>query len=146
MLFKEATKMPVSHSQSWGQLADRALNQRAFGDEPESAGDRGRGPQPGRSTWRGFWAATQTWAESRLRCCRGAGKEAAVLPLRRSGWADRPTVDPGREYACEDTSVEADVATAYRAVADVIVEVHAYFIPLRTTSVRRFSDMVLFFS
>ncbi|HVC63184.1 MAG TPA: hypothetical protein VND19_22825 [Acetobacteraceae bacterium] len=68
-------------------------------------------------------------------------KESDVFALGRGCRAERPAIDPGRRDGDEQAAIEPMVSRFNRAVAGVVVHVHAPMIAHAATAVSRFSDL-----
>jgi hypothetical protein len=83
----------------------------------------------------------QAWAESGF--LRGGGrlKELDVFSPRRGCRAEWPTINAGRRDSDEQTAIEAMVSCFNRAVAGIVVHIHARSILQVVEAVWRISDL-----
>src|SRR3954454_19029708 len=139
---EQATQLSLSNAESGRERADGAVVESAGLDEPQGARDGGGRPHPARRSGRRLGAAAQAGPEARRFGRGGAREEDDVLAQRRPGRADRTAIDPGRSYADEEPAIEAGVAGAERAIADVFVEKqHGSYSIRSSVRHRRFSDL-----
>ncbi len=141
VLAEQPPQLPLADAQPVGQAVDVRLVERAGLDQAERAGDRVRGAAPGGEVRRGLRPAAQAGAEAGALCRRGGRVEAHVLALRGARRADRPAVDAGGLHPHEQPAVEAGVAGGKRAVAGVVVHIHAPKMGRPAPDVSRFSDL-----
>ena len=120
------------------ELVHAALVERALADQAQRARHGGGRALPGRAARRRLRPAAPAGPEAGL---RGRGRrrvEAAVPQQRRARGADGPAVDAGAGDAGEEAPVEAGVAAAQGAVADVGVGKHAASMPRPGLATSRF--------
>jgi hypothetical protein len=122
---EQAAKLALADAEAIGQGLDILLVERAEFDQRQGARDRVRRAAPGAKIGRRLRPAAQAGAKAGLLRSRGGGVERDVLRQRRARRTDRTAIDAGRLHADEQSSVEPGVALQERAVAGVMIKIHA---------------------
>src|SRR5260370_14682104 len=121
----QAPELALAQSQAAGQGIDAPLVQCSQLDQRQRAGYRVRRAPPGPLVRCRLRPAPQARAEPRLLGRGGGGIERHVLRPGRARRTDRTAIDAGRLHGNEEPAVEANVAQRQRAVARVVLEIHA---------------------
>ena len=125
MLLEQPSKVPRRDTDTLRERLDAGGVECTVANQPHRTRHNRRRPKPGRRAGRRLGSAAETRAESgRFRGGRGP-KIAHVLVVRCACRTDRPAVNLRRRHGDEETSVEARVARAARAVADAAIQLHA---------------------
>ena len=112
MLQEKTAKLARADSQALRQIFERLVGEPVLINQSQRAGDRGRGSEPGRSTWRSFGAAAQAGPETSLRRGRGRREVADIGFFGRGRRADRPAVNTRRGDGYKEAAVESRVSRA----------------------------------
>jgi hypothetical protein len=109
-LEKQATKVARANAEVFCQSFHSSVTEATLADEAQSARNRIWRPQPGGSSGRTFWPATQTGTKARLRRRSGSGIVSNILFFRRRRWTNRAAIDAAREHSNKELAIEARVA------------------------------------
>ncbi len=125
MLAKKSAQVALADAEPIGERLDIRGVERPELDQRERARHRVRCAAPGPHIGRSLRPAAQARAEACLLRRRSGGIEDDVLSAWRARGTDRTAVDSRRLHADEQSAVETGVALADRAIARVMIEIHA---------------------
>src|SRR5262249_25904603 len=125
MLAEQAPQLTLAETEAAGQRVEVIFVQGAELDQTERARDRVRGAPPRAKIASRLGAAGQARANAGFLCGRRGREEDDVVRKRRPRWTHWAAIDARGLDACEEPAVETGIAVNERAVAGVVIEIHA---------------------
>src|ERR1700722_15625825 len=141
MLTEKAADLTFADPQSFGEMANVVIVQRAVLDQRHGARHRGRGAAPCAEIGRTLRPATQARPKSSLLRRRRCREEFAMFSFGWTRRADRSAINPRRLHASEEQAVVSRIARQHGRVTNVKVDLHGAHHTTCRNKVWRFSDV-----